>query len=90
MCTQLEYLPAGVTPLGLGAGCAGGLFMGVVFFVGGLVSPGTALGGSAAVQAAAAVQWPIIPLGGAGQHPQWWRVLPVRVARGSPSHFTLC
>jgi hypothetical protein len=63
VCTQLECVRAGVTPLGSGAGCVGGLFMGVVFFVGGLVSPGTALGGSAAVQAAAVAQWPIIPLG---------------------------
>jgi hypothetical protein len=55
-------LITGVTPLGLGAGIAGGLFVGIVFFLGGLVSPYAALGGSAAVQAAAA-QWPIIPLG---------------------------
>ena len=52
--------------------------MGVVFFVGGLVSPGTALGGGAAVQAAAAAQWPIIPLGEAGQPPLGGRVLRVQ------------
>lgn len=53
----------GVTPLGVAAGLAGGLFVGVVFFLGGLLSPSSVLHGGSAAWHAAAAQWPIIPLG---------------------------
>ena len=51
----------GVTPLGLGASLAGGLFIGAVFYCAGLVSPGVRA--SEALFALALRQWRLVPLG---------------------------
>ena len=58
----------GVTPLGLAASLAGGLFVGLVFYAAALVSPTLrALPGQAA---AAARQWQLVPLGARPRSPR--------------------
>ena len=52
----------GVTFLGLGASVAGGLFIGLVFWLSALMSP--ILRMHAAAHQAAARQWPLVIIGG--------------------------
>jgi Integral membrane protein DUF92 len=58
-----EGTNGGVTPLGLAASVAGGAFVGVVFYLTGLLSP-TLLAVPGSLEAAAR-QWKLIPFGGA-------------------------
>ena len=56
----------GVTFLGIAASAAGGLFVGLVFYFGSLISPG--IRRSDMLFAAAKQQWILIPLGELTQH----------------------
>lgn len=51
----------GVTPLGLAASLAGGLFIGAVFYAAGLLT--AAMRGSDALYGVALRQWRLVPLG---------------------------
>ena len=58
---RLQGTNGGVTLLGCAASAAGGLFMGLVFYCGSIISPG--IRGNDAMYAAAAQQWVLILLG---------------------------
>lgn len=58
---RMQGTNGGVTLLGIAASAAGGIFMGVVFYLGSLISPG--IQRSDILFAAANQQWILIPLG---------------------------